>query len=177
MWKILSVFDMWNYPTNLGRLVINIHSLETVIRTFLLINDIGYREVTKFAQSLQTLKMDQEIDENKFTNYDTLKNLIKTYNDKISSLQYHELTIDEDLVKLRDALAHGRAFKLEPSSSFTPLFLLKFSNPKDNKITGKPKVEIIDVMTKNWLDEKIKWTRNEYKKVIKACEILSKIKP
>ena len=176
MRKIASIFDMLNYPTNLGRLEVNLRSLEVVIRIFLLTNEIGHKETTKFLQSLRTLKMDQEVEINQFTSYDPLNKLIEKYNEIVSKL-YSELIINTDIIKLRDALAHGRAFYLEQSPPYTTMLLLKFSDPNKNKTTLKPKVEISDVMTKHWLDEKIKWTQNEYKKVIEASNRISKIKP
>ena len=146
MRKIASIIGMWNYPTNLGMLIINLHSLEVVLRTFLSIHDIGNEKTTKLAQSLRTLKMDQEVDENQFTNYDTLKTLINNYNNVVSSsYSYPELIIDNNLIKLRDALAHGRAFYLEQSLPYTTMLLLKFSNPNDNKMTRNVSIlSIID---------------------------------
>ena len=174
MWN----FSMWNYPTDLGRLEVNLRSLEVVIRTFLLTHVIGVEKATKFTQSLRSLKMDQDVAENSFTTSDTLSNLVNKYNTIITkSYSYPELTIDNNLIKLRDALAHGRAFYLEQSAPYSKMLLLKFSNPKDNKTTSKPKVVFQEVMTKDWLDKKIKLTRNEYKKVIEAHNRISKIEP
>jgi len=112
---------------------------------------------------------------NQFTNYDSLDKLIVKYNKIASGLSKlpNDLTVNSKLVDLRDALAHGRAFMSIPKT-ISPLLLLKFSDPKKGKTT---KVEFIDVMTTNWLDEKIKWTIKEKGKVIKASRLISSVKP
>ncbi len=176
MKNISSVIDMWNYPTNIGRLVINLHSIEVVIRLFLSINEVGSQNTIRLAQSVRSFEINQEVDENKFTNYDTLKTLINEYNKIISSYSYNDLVIDIELVKLRDAMAHGRAFYLEQYPPYTTMLLLKFSNPRENIVSHKPIVVLKELMTKKWLDKNIKWTRNEYKKVVEACKRVSKIK-
>jgi hypothetical protein len=172
-----SKIDLRKYPTTLGKLTINLHSLEVKIRLFLLICDIGNEEATKYAQNLRTLKIHQEVDTNPFTNYDTLKELIEKYNKQILSYSFNGLTISKDLWKLRNALAHGRAFKIEPSTKDTPLTLLKFSGTDKNKTKCKTKVDFLEVMTQAWLDEKTNWVLQEYNKVIEACRKTETIKP
>lgn len=174
MGKTTSLTNMWNYPTNLGKIEVHFRSLEVVIRTFLLIYQKGYKEASKFNISLRHLKTGQEVEDNPFTNYDTLDALIDKYNNIASSSDlFTELDIDKkNLIKLRDALAHGRAFYKEESPPYKTMLLLKFSDPEKNIPTKKPKVDFQAVMTDDWLNEKIKWTQNEYMKVVKACKII-----
>ena len=116
------LLSMDRYPENLGRLRSNIQSLEFILRAFLVNDEIvkGYT----FPQSANLHEMNEcdPVPENAFTNYDTLGQLIKKYSShaKISSAG---LTIDDSLVSVRDAIAHGRISSATPSS---PLKLLKF---------------------------------------------------
>jgi molybdopterin converting factor small subunit len=172
--SLINTYHMLIYSINLGRLTINLHSLEFVIRTFLSINDIGYEKTAKLAQNLRTLTIGQEVEENQFTNFDTLNELVEKYNNIVSSSSsYTGLKINNVfLVGLRDALAHGRAFYIEESPPYKTMLLLKFSDPQKNIPSKKPKVDFQAVMTDDWLNEKIKWTQNEYMKVVKACKII-----
>ncbi len=149
-----------NYSDNLGRLITNLHSLEVSIRDFLFTNDFGLEAATVHVQSLRELKIGQSVSENHFTNYNSLRTLIVKYNEQVSTFA-SELIVDDDIVNLRDALAHGRVFSFEPSS---PSILLKFSKPKN----GNTEVEFMAIMTRDWFDEQIKWTQNELKKVVEA---------
>jgi hypothetical protein len=87
-------------------------------------------------------------------------------------LTHSSLVFNEDLAKLRNALAHGRAFYFEICPPYKTMFLLKFSRP----INKKTKVEYIEFIKGSWFDKNIKWTQHEYKKVIKACNIITKVK-
>lgn len=77
-----------------------------------------------------------------------------------------KLRVDESIVGLRDALAHGRVFSYEPSP---PSVLLKFSKPKN----GYVKVEFSALMTRDWFDKQIKWIQRELRKVVEASHQLS----
>ncbi|MFC2003537.1 hypothetical protein ACFLV4_06325 [Chloroflexota bacterium] len=154
-----------NYPINLGKLISNLHSLEVSIRTFLFIKNIGLDSSKEHAQSLRNLKVGQSVTENHFTDYDTLKTLIKIYNKEVSKFD-SELIVDETIVGLRDALAHGRVFSFEP---FSPMILLKFSKPN----SGNTIVEFMAIMTTEWFDKQIKRVHNEFGKVLKASNQIS----
>ena len=165
--------NMLTYPLYIGKLVIHLHSLETVLRTCLLVNDIGDKKSIEITTKYHNLVLGQEVDDDAFTNYDQLKCLIKKYNEMVSLYSLKKLKIDDyhDLVNLRDAIAHGRAFYQEVSPPYTTMILLKFSNPKK---TGKTKVVYMEVMNNDWLEDKINLVLKEYNKVVKAYNRIKK---
>lgn len=159
------------YPIKLGKLKANLLSLELRIRHFLLICDLSSEKSTKYLLGASKWEIGQELNVDSFTNYDKLGELIDKYNEKILSLGSSlEIGNKDALIKLRDALAHGRVFAYKGAP---PLYLIKFNKPKN----GKTKVEFMSVMSWNWFNEQIRLTKNEYNKVEKACRIISAKKP
>jgi len=149
----------------LGRLTTNLHALEITIRDFLFTASEGLKSSTKHAQSLRNLRTDQSVPLNPFTSYDDLRTLIVKYNKRVQATA-NRLVIDEDIVTLRDAIAHGRMFSFEPSC---PLLLLKFSKPKGSLV----KVEFSATMTPDWFGSQIKRVNGELSKVVEASRLLT----
>jgi len=149
----------------LGRLITNLHTLETSIRDFLLTAAEGLKSSTEHAQNLRNLRVGQSVPLNPFTNYDDLRTLIIKYNESVKTIS-NEFIIDENIVNLRDAIAHGRVFAFEPSY---PLVLLKFSMPKEKQV----RVEFNATMTSEWFDTNIKRTKIELSKVLEASRLLT----
>ena len=150
---------------NLGKLVGNFQSLEFVLRALLINDEIAHKgPLPKSATDMDKMNDGDIVPENAFTNWDTLRQLIKKYNGhpKISSAG---LTIDEDLVDIRDAIAHGRVSAATPSS---PLRLLKLKKPKDNQV----KVTFSVLMTREWFAEQL---GRVYKAVLKVSEANDKL--
>jgi hypothetical protein len=166
--------NMWEYPAYIGKLVINLHSLENAIRTCLLTNDVGHKKGMETTIGYHNLVIGQEVDKDAFTNYDQLGELIDKYNKMVTSYSWNDLKISDELVDLRHAMAHGRAFYKEIHDPFTTMILLKFSPPNNR---NKLKVVYMKVMTNNWLEQKIDWVFNEHKKVVEAHNKIKKIKP
>lgn len=133
------------YFEGLGKIVANLQSLEFVLRSFLLNSEIATGRSFPESKKLYDMNVDDTVSLNAFTNYDTLRQLISKYNNhpKISS---ENLTVDESLVEIRDALAHGRVSAPVPSPD---LRLLKFDKPQNNQV----KVTFSVVITKEWFDE------------------------
>ncbi len=148
------------HAKNLGMLIANMQTLEIAIRDFLFIDAKGLQAAKEHAQSLRKLKVGQSVLETPFTNYDNLGTLIRKYNKRVEAIA-KELRVDETIVHLRDALAHGRVFSFEPSSS---MILLKFSSSKD----GYVEVEFSAAMTRDWFDKEIKRVKREFNKVVEA---------
>jgi len=90
---------------------------------------------------------------------------LTTYNRFVQTTA-NELIVDENIVNLRDAIAHGRVFSFEPSC---PLVLLKFSKPKGDQA----KVEFNATMTSEWFDTNIKRVNAEFSKVVEASRLLT----
>ena len=80
------------------------------------------------------------VPDNALTNWDTLRDLIQKYNKLPIS---KGLTIDENLVDIRDAIAHGRVFSSTPDGINQ---LLRFKKPTKNGV----EVEFSVAMTEEW---------------------------
>ena len=141
---------------SLGRLVSNIQTLELLLRACLFEDEIA-KGLSKQSINIELVK-GEIVDENAFTNWDTLRDLIQKYNELPIS---KGLTIDETLVDIRDAIAHGRVF------ADTPLGinqLVRFQKPKKNKV----EVEFSVSMTEEWFGTQI---RRFYDAVRKVDEV------
>lgn len=152
------------HAKNLGKLVANMQSLEFALRAFLVNNEIASGVSFPQSANLGEMKEGDIVPENAFTNYDTLEKLVKKYNNNPKILSAG-LTIDETLVYIRDAIAHGRVSAPTPSSS---LRLLKFDKPKNNQV----KVTFSVLVTKEWFAEQIKRVYNAVLKVNEANDKL-----
>jgi hypothetical protein len=128
-----------NTPHGIGRIIINLLSLEFALRLFLY--EFHKTDSNEQDQSfdLQSLCVGDWVPETPLTNYDTLGKLIKKVNTKLLERNYSE-QIDPSIIKFRDALAHGRVLSLQPNGPFS---VIKFSKP----LNGKVKVEVTVKMT------------------------------
>ena len=104
--------------------------------------------------------------ENAFTNYDTLGTLIRRYNGIIENHD-QSLRVDEELVNLRDALAHGRIASKTPSPD-EPQKLVKYDRPQN----GQVHVTHCLTMTEEWLKHKVKLVYDNLQRIVKAAEIV-----
>ena len=148
-------------PSNIGKIVLNLQSLEFSLRLILdkLQNPDGGTKI-----DLMDLTVGEWISENYFTNYDTLNQLIKKVNSELGSHGLSE-RVDDSIVELRDAIAHGRVLAVNPEG---PYRIVKFSPSKDSKVQVVVSLDI----TKDWLSHQISRTTNEVQKVIKISQIL-----
>lgn len=133
----------------LGELMGNFHSLECALRAVIFNNG------NKAEVDLENLSEGDVVEENEFTDYSTLGQLIKKYN---SIVDDSKNKVDLEIIKLRDALAHGRVFS---KNMRIPLKLLKFDKPID----GQVKVVFAQNMTEKWLKEQINKVHKELMKV------------
>ena len=135
------------HPLNLGKLLVDFHSLEFVLRAFLHETEDDPESRLPQSTHLHELRKGDEVPENAFTNYDTLAILIEKYNSnpKISA---SASTIDKNIVHIRDAIAHGRVFGRIPSPPFR---LLKFSRPKDKRT----RVTFSVLLTHEWFNQQL----------------------
>jgi hypothetical protein len=171
-------FIVSHFDTNYGRLMSNLHTLETVIRIFLLIFDKGYKEAVKFNKSVRKLKIGQEVTENAFTNFNLFSKLVTKYNCFVSSRHIlYQCKIDSELIDFRNAVSHGRIFYKSLKPPHTTMLLLQFSDPRKDKVSNNPKVEYCGKMTTGWFNKKIQWIAREKQKVEKACWIIKKLRP
>jgi hypothetical protein len=147
------------YATSLGKVVINLQSLEFLLRVFLLEAEGTHSEV-----DYQELRVGDRVPENAFTNWDSLKDLIEKYNRRIEE-DDPSLRVSDCVVEIRDALAHGRVSAFSPSG---PRHVLKFGKPEN----GQVDVIFAAQMDTAWFREQIRLIYNQLKKVVTAGEQL-----
>jgi len=153
-----------NVIRNIGSIVINLQSLEFALRLFLDETQGHPGVANDKSMQLTELVVGEWVSENYFTNYDTLKQLIRKANVELQTRGLSE-RVDESLVELRDAIAHGRVLSLNPEGPFR---ILKFSKPIDRKTQVKISVE----MTPEWLSQQTKHTHDEILKVVRLAQTL-----
>ena len=147
----------------LGSLVTNFHSLEFVIRVFLNRLPTAAPIGLPFGTDIRTLPVGTELDVSDITDYRTLGALIGCYN-KEASLRSLGEPIDETLVTIRDAIAHGRvSYKDE-----MPMSLLKFSKPAN----GKVKIDFNQILDEAWFKQQRRRVHDAIRKVEATYNIL-----
>lgn len=153
-----------NYCRDLGKVIGNLHSLEVMLRLFLHNVDLERYGSPPPKVSLDNIEVDEFVQESYFVNYDSLGDLVKKYNDIVTSREMSELRVDENIIKLRDAFAHGRVLGSQPSPPFT---LYKFGKPSGEH---QVKVERITNLSKENLAEHIRHLLGQVNGVEKACK-------
>lgn len=131
----------------LGKLLVNFQSLEFALRAYLQDQPDARPFELPDGTDIYLCPVGAELPENEFTSYDTLGQLIKKYNDKIRARG--GAPIDDTLVELRDALAHGR---VAAKGDIDNDHLLKFSKPRE----GKVQVTFNQEMSVEWFKEQYK---------------------
>jgi len=155
--------NLEEYTFAIGKIIVNLHSLEFSLRTFLW-NHEGPNGIANWNTAMPQLQVGQSVPINAFSNYDTLKKLIAKYN-KVVQKKDLSLCIDMTIVDLRDALAHGRIWAGIPQP---PMQLVKFSMPVNGMVTVMH-AELID---DSWLNVQKSRVWNEIGKVVKAGQQL-----
>lgn len=147
------------YTLSIGKIIVNLHSLEFALRTFLWNHEnlVGPRNC---HIAIEQLQIGQTVPVNAFSNFDTLRMLIEKFN-KIVHQTNSTLLVDPTIVDLRDALAHGRIWAETPQP---PMQLVKFGKPSDGKTT----VTYVELINSAWLDSQIIRVKNEIEKIRKV---------
>ncbi len=149
-----------NHALNLGKLVGNLQSLETLLRFFL-----KKKNPNAATKSMAPFVVGQSRDEDEFTNYDTLGVLIEKYNECVVRKD-RSLLVDSGVVRLRDLLAHGRVSA--EAADETRLTIVKFSKPCGGNVT------VVDsaLMSEQWFVENQQWVREQLDLVASANAII-----
>jgi hypothetical protein len=100
-------------PLAIGKIFTNLQAFEFSLRLFLY-ESIGPQDATL---NIDQLALNDWVSENPITNYDSLSDLITKVNERLNVLGIHE-HVDDSLVDLRDALAHGWVSALHPIGPF-----------------------------------------------------------
>lgn len=132
------------YIEYLGKLVANMQSLEFVLRACLCKDEI-IKGISKQVPVLFNLVKGEIVSNNALTNFDTLRVLIQKYNKLPIS---KGMKIDENLIDIRDAIAHGRVFSGSPDGNNR---LLIFNKPTKNGVEVAFSVE----MTQDWIGTQV----------------------
>jgi hypothetical protein len=144
---------------NLGKLVGNLQSIEMGAR--MVIVKLDQWAAKQVQTQLPQVKAGDSVELNAFTNDDDLDQTLEKYNKRAPL----DCRIDVvPVVRLRDALAHGRTFGF---GSKKHLRLLKFSRKAKN---GRVPVELAEDMTAEWFGENIRVLNKALEKVRKALD-------
>ena len=128
------MLDLERYALKIGKFWGNFNSLELLIRLYL------YRNFNCKKSGLD-VEIGDEIDVNPINNFDTFSQLCDKLNNESG------LSLDfSGILTLRDAMAHGRITTLDVTM---PLTVIKFSKPKNGKVTVETRIELTD----GYLDE------------------------
>ena len=152
--------DLDKHALALGKLVGSFQSLEFALRAFLLNDEVASGKIVLHSTNLNDMNEGDIVRLNAFTNYDNLGKLIDGYNSHTKILSAG-LTIDRTLVRVRDAIAHGRVSGDTPGAPFK---LLKFDKPEKKKV----KVTFSVLMTIEWFNEQISRVNKAITKVNEA---------
>lgn len=137
------IMTLQDHACQLGSLMANFHSLEFMIRAVLY--DHGKHTMgIPHGHDLYEVPVGGAVGENALTNYDSLSQIIKKFNE--ISMARGEPALDESLVVIRDALAHGR---VSAPATTDQLRLVKFSNPKNGPLV----VTFNVVLTGEWFSQ------------------------
>ena len=132
--------DLNQHALGIGRIVVNLQSLEVVLRLFLAEASGG--KINNMPQAGEKI-----VPLGYLTNRDSLGTLVDKYNSCLSGEEAGQFGVDREVVAVRDSLAHGRL--MSPTSE--PLVTLwKFGKPDGTDVP----VERVETLTTQWLGEK-----------------------
>ena len=150
-----------DYIEAVGKIIVNLQSLEFLLRAFLYNNQNQPHNPIQPGGDFYNFQIGDVVPENAFTSYDSLGQLIARYNNHIKQTN-SDLQVDGTIVELRDAFAHGRISDPDTDDIFS---LVKFSRPQQGQIT----VTYLARMTREWLTRENLRVITELEKVRKAA--------
>lgn len=159
-----------NHAKWMGSLIVNLQSLELAFRGFLYNCEMGWTR-QRGSRFIDDMAEGQQLEENAFTNYDTLRELIKKFNKEVQS-RHLNIQVDPAIARIRDSLAHGRIASLSPSLD-EPLRLVKYSKPSNNRVD----VTDYHVLTGKWFDEQTEMVGKSIQSVVEAMALFEGQKP
>jgi hypothetical protein len=132
-----------------GAIVTNLQALETVLRYFLL---------RLYKQEVHFPKIgDMEAKKTYLTRFMSLGTLIKNYNKALDEVE-KQFKVDREVVRIRDAFAHGRLL----TTKELPARLWKFGGSKNDLVN----IEFCEELTVEWLKGKSNMIDCERQKVV-----------
>jgi hypothetical protein len=144
-----------DYNKGIGAIVMNLQALESVIRFFFFRKN---EEKNPFPKP----KKGEVVPTSSLVTHKQLRKWIRKYNSCLSKEEVTKYSISENIVEVRDALAHGRL--LAPDPPELPYTLWNFGEPSN----GQVEVRYCEVLTAEWL-EKTKMAIYDAKEQVLAC--------
>jgi hypothetical protein len=126
------------YNKHIGAIVMNLQALESNVRFFFFRKN---NEQHPFPQSCEG----DNVQSTSLTNHCQLRKWIRKFNSCLTQDEVKKFWISEEIVDIRDAIAHGRLVAPEPPS--VPYTLWKFAAP----VNGRVEVKFCEVLTEDWL--------------------------
>lgn len=144
------------HATSIGQIVTNLQSLELVLRLFL---GETHQEKIEFPDPKAV-----SVPLTHLTNYDTLGRLIRKFNKALNEDERKQFSVDEAVVNVRDAIAHGRIVGAYPNP---PYMIYKFGSP-DPHSRFVP-VERREFMDDAWIDRNRQLVADQLQRVVGAA--------
>jgi hypothetical protein len=138
-----------DHTQGVGAIVTNLQALETVLRYFLLRLRKQEADFPKVG--------DRKAKKTYLTRWIALDKLIRNYNKALNDSE-KEFKVDKEVVRIRDAFAHGRLV----TPNVIPAHLWKFGRPKN----GHVEVEFCEELTAEWLKNTWLMIDRERQKVV-----------
>ena len=155
---------------SIGKLISNLQSLEFLLRGFLatIYDSDSDGLIPGMPKDMYDLQAGQTVPINHITNYESLRQIIDKYNDYVKEEDISLLLNRQQLVDLRDAMAHGRVSSAAP----TPLLkILKFDRPDG----GQARVMLSQTMDDAWFKSQISLVYESIMRIYHACELFAPI--
>lgn len=148
-----------NLSLGVGRMKINLISLEYLLR------DYHAKKKEEPPFSILSINKNDLIKADSYSNYDTLRDLIRIYNADKKNADKIEGKL---IIEIRDALAHGRLLAFSMGKPIQ-LQLFKFGEPnKDNLV----KLIFKEELTVEWLRTKNEFLHSQMLKILNASSSL-----
>jgi hypothetical protein len=150
----------------LGKLIGNLQSLEVLLRIYLLNVSAAAKTGRTTKKPYWDLAVGETVDDDEFSNYDTLGQLVTKYNQDMAT-RAPALSVDTSVVAVRDLLAHGRI--AGTAEDQTTLKAIKFYKPRN----GKAVVSVSVLLDDAWFDTNVACSRAQIENVARAIQTYS----
>jgi hypothetical protein len=157
------VVQMIDHSKGIGNIVVNLQALELVARRIVSELEGTNGSPPPGARPLSEVCAGDSVPETALTNFDTLGEVLKKCN-KLFEKNGDPYRVDTALVRLRDAIAHGRVMAKDNPNA--PNRLYKFSRPKE----GMVKVEFAQELSEEWLQSMVERLFNETTGLMEAAK-------
>jgi hypothetical protein len=144
-----------DYNKGIGAIIMNLQALESIIRFFFFRRNGEKNPFPKPKES-------EVVPNSSLVTHQQLKKWIRKYNGCLSKEEVTKYSISEDIIEVRDALAHGRLVAPDPPE--LPYTLWNFGQPSN----GQVEIRFCEVLTAEWL-EQTKVAIYDAKEKVSAC--------